>query len=186
EALKWFRLAAMQRDAFAQYNIGAMYVEGLGVPQDYSEALKWYRLAAKQGIAEAQTSIGVMYDEGLGVGQDYAEALKWYRQAAEQGDANAKNNTAWILATAKDSKLRNGALAIRLAQQAVADRADAARIDTLAAANPTGSDRPARSMRGDVVGRHFPVMAVVAVDGLIEDRALVEIEATAVVPFDGD
>ncbi len=41
-------------------------------------------------------------------------------------------------------------------------------------------------MRGDVVWRHFPVMAVVAVDGLIEDRARVEIEATAVVPVDGD
>ena len=67
--------------------------------------------------------------------QDYTEALKWYRQAAEQGVAEAKNNTAWILATAKDPKMRNGALAIRLAQQAVADRADATRIDTLAAAN---------------------------------------------------
>jgi len=40
-------------------------------------------------------------------------------------------------------------------------------------------------MRGGVGGRHFPAMAVVAVDGLIEDRALVEIEATAVVPVDG-
>ena len=37
-----------------------------------------------------------------------------------------------------------------------------------------------------VVGRHFPAMAVVAVDGLVEDRALVEIEATAVVPVAGD
>ena len=34
----------------------------------------------------------------------------------------------------------------------------------------------------DVMGRHFPAMAVVAVAGLVEASAKVEIEATAVVP----
>jgi enamine deaminase RidA (YjgF/YER057c/UK114 family) len=34
----------------------------------------------------------------------------------------------------------------------------------------------------DVFGRHFPAMAVVVVAGLLEPRARVEIEATAVVP----
>jgi enamine deaminase RidA (YjgF/YER057c/UK114 family) len=34
----------------------------------------------------------------------------------------------------------------------------------------------------EVLGKHFPAMAVVEVSGLIEPRALVEIEATAVVP----
>ena len=46
-----------------------------------------------------------------------------------------------------------------------------------------------RRRRGDigasyrlVMGRHFPAMSVVEVSGLVEDEALVEIEATAVVP----
>ena len=34
----------------------------------------------------------------------------------------------------------------------------------------------------EVMDRHFPAMAVVVVSALIEDRALVEIEATAVIP----
>jgi enamine deaminase RidA (YjgF/YER057c/UK114 family) len=34
----------------------------------------------------------------------------------------------------------------------------------------------------EIVGRHFPAMTAVAVAGLIEDRAKVEIEVTAVVP----
>jgi enamine deaminase RidA (YjgF/YER057c/UK114 family) len=33
-----------------------------------------------------------------------------------------------------------------------------------------------------VIGRHYPAMALVQVVALVEDRALVEIEATAVVP----
>jgi enamine deaminase RidA (YjgF/YER057c/UK114 family) len=34
----------------------------------------------------------------------------------------------------------------------------------------------------EVIGRHFPTMALVQVAALVEDRAKVEIEATAVVP----
>ena len=34
----------------------------------------------------------------------------------------------------------------------------------------------------EVLGRHFPAMTMVIVAGLIEDEALVEIEATAVMP----
>ena len=34
----------------------------------------------------------------------------------------------------------------------------------------------------EIVGRHFPAMAVVIVAGLVEPRAKVEIEATALVP----
>ncbi|NHZ41052.1 MULTISPECIES: RidA family protein [Massilia] len=34
----------------------------------------------------------------------------------------------------------------------------------------------------DVIGRHFPAMTAVQVAGLIEDRARVEIEVTAIVP----
>ena len=35
----------------AQYNLGRMYVNGWGVPQDYKTAVKWYTLAAEQGYA---------------------------------------------------------------------------------------------------------------------------------------
>ena len=38
----------------------------------------------------------------------------------------------------------------------------------------------------EVIGRHFPVMAMVQVVALMEDRAKVEIETTAVIPGGGD
>jgi len=34
----------------------------------------------------------------------------------------------------------------------------------------------------EIIGSHYPAMSVVVVAGLIEERALVEVEATAVVP----
>ena len=43
------------------------------------------------------------------------------------------------------------------------------------------SRKSARAYR-EVMGRHFPAMAVVEVNGLVEPKARLEIEATAVIP----
>jgi TPR repeat protein len=76
----------------AQYNLGRMYVNGWGVPQDYKTAAKWFTLAAEQGYAEAQFNLGVMYNNGEGVPQDYKTAVKWFTLAAEQGNEYAQYN----------------------------------------------------------------------------------------------
>jgi hypothetical protein len=76
----------------AQFNLGMMYGNGKGVPQDYSKAVKWYRLAADQGFADAHLNLGLMYAQGRGVVQGYTEAVKWYRLAADQEHASAQSN----------------------------------------------------------------------------------------------
>ena len=45
-ALREWRALAKQGDAKAQYNLGLMYGNGEGVPQDYVQAHMWYNLAA--------------------------------------------------------------------------------------------------------------------------------------------
>ena len=55
---------AEQGDSFAQYNLGVMYANGVGVPEYNAEAVKWWRLAAELGEASAQFSIGLMYAKG--------------------------------------------------------------------------------------------------------------------------
>ena len=92
EAVRLFRLSAAEGNEYAQYNLGHMYAEGQGVPQNYKEAFKWFRIAAEQGIPQAQYNLGFMYAEGQGVSQDYKEAVKWYRLSAEQGYAAAQYN----------------------------------------------------------------------------------------------
>ncbi len=85
-AVREWRPLADQGDGVAQYNLGAMYDEGLGVPQDYVQAVKWYRKAAEQGHASAQYSLGAMYAQGHGVTQDYVQAHTWFNLAGAQGD----------------------------------------------------------------------------------------------------
>ena len=48
QAAKWYRLAADQGHASAQYSLGAMYETGQGVRKNYVQAAKWLNLAAAQ------------------------------------------------------------------------------------------------------------------------------------------
>jgi uncharacterized protein len=48
-ALKEWTPLAEQGDAFAQHNLGVMYGNGQGVPQDYVRAHMWSNLSASQG-----------------------------------------------------------------------------------------------------------------------------------------
>jgi hypothetical protein len=82
EAVRWWRQAADQGHAEAQYNIALFYqVE----EKNYAEAMRWYRKAADQGNADAQNSIGHLYATGKGVPKNEAEAKRWYRKAAASG-----------------------------------------------------------------------------------------------------
>ena len=46
ESVRWYRLAAEQGHATAQFSLAFRYVTGAGVPQDDVQAHMWYNLAA--------------------------------------------------------------------------------------------------------------------------------------------
>ena len=45
-AVSWYRKAADQGNAKAQFNLGLMYGNGQGVPQNYVQGHMWFNLAA--------------------------------------------------------------------------------------------------------------------------------------------
>ena len=98
--MKWYRKAAEQNLANAQYNLGVCYAHGEGVVKDQVEAVKWYRKAAEQNFAEAQYNLGICYERGDGVAEDWVEAYKWLLLAARQGVEAPKEHT-----TVLESKL---------------------------------------------------------------------------------
>ena len=63
EAAKWFRLAAEQGNADAQFFLGSVYDFGQGVPQNYVLAYAWYNLAAAQGEEHASTNKEILRSE---------------------------------------------------------------------------------------------------------------------------
>ena len=54
-AVRLIRPLAEQGNANAQYNLGVLYDNGLGVPQDRVRAYMWLNLAAMQGRESAAT-----------------------------------------------------------------------------------------------------------------------------------
>jgi uncharacterized protein len=77
----------------AQYNLGASYYSGEGVPQDFAQAAALFWEAAMADIAMAQQNLGSMYAQGLGVEQNYQEAARRFQRAAEQSVEETLSNT---------------------------------------------------------------------------------------------
>ena len=117
ETARWFRLAAEQGFARAQFSLGAMYGSGTGVPQDDAEAVRLYRSAAEQGDAYAQLILGLVYLQGKGVVEDYVSAHMWLNIAASQGIDEARTSKEAI---AKQMTVDDISKAQQLARECVA------------------------------------------------------------------
>jgi len=80
-AFREWKAAADAGQAEAQFDIGVLYAQGLGVRRDLTEAFRWYQKAANQGNAAAEFALGQMYARGWGVPRDQADALRWFQMA---------------------------------------------------------------------------------------------------------
>jgi TPR repeat protein len=85
ETLKDARLGLPQ----AQYQLGLMYANGVGVKRNYVQALAWVRKAAERGLPAAQYLLGTRYESGSSVAQSDQAAFQWFTKAAEQGHPRA-------------------------------------------------------------------------------------------------
>lgn len=83
----------------AAEQLGLMYRDGKGVPQDYRKARKLLKTAAepnevriwyKRGMPDAQYALAVMFRDGLGGKADPSGAEFWFKEAAEHGRAQAQ------------------------------------------------------------------------------------------------
>lgn len=76
----------------AQFGLGVIYNDAMGVEQDYAEANYWFLRAADQGYAAAQYNLGNAYKNGTGMTIDPKMAVIWWRKAAEQNFGPAQFN----------------------------------------------------------------------------------------------
>ena len=115
-ALKEWKPHAGQGDADAQYNLGLMYKNGWGVPQDDKEAVRWYTLASEQEHAKAQYNLGVMYALGEGVIKDYVYAHMWGNIASMNGNDKGETLRGYVAEKMTSSQIEE---AQRLARKCI-------------------------------------------------------------------
>ncbi|BCZ20033.1 hypothetical protein NHP190012_16750 (plasmid) [Helicobacter sp. NHP19-012] len=110
KALEYFQKAADMGNADGYNNLGSMYANGTGVPQDYKKAMQYYQKAGDMGNASAYASLGFMYRDGKSVAKntkstknteealldnllyapgqkEAAKALQYFQKAADMGNA---------------------------------------------------------------------------------------------------
>lgn len=97
-ALVKFREAAAANYPSAQSNLGLMYLNGTGVPQDGRQAATLFEQAARQGNVTASENLARIYDFGLGINPDRSRAIAWYQVAERQGSPIAHDAIARLKA----------------------------------------------------------------------------------------
>lgn len=106
-SLSMVRTAAEKGHPEAQYNLGARYESGRGVPRNYHKATTWFRRAAHQEHAGAQYRLAGLYERGWRVppdrqqqgspefvAPDHRQALIWYKKAARNKHTDAQYHLA--------------------------------------------------------------------------------------------
>ena len=89
DAAEWYRKAADRGDASASVELAQQLVQGLGVPQDYSQARHRCEFAAQVHFGPGAYCLGLMNREGLGGAKNVAESAKWLARAADLRDDRA-------------------------------------------------------------------------------------------------
>ncbi|GEM_PF-3374223 len=92
KAVTWYRKAANADLASAQYNLGNMYLKGLGIQKDWYQAAYWFKKAAEKGSIRAQNNLGVLFAQDKELMGDKAQSFSYYQSAAQQGHAIAQYN----------------------------------------------------------------------------------------------
>ena len=86
-ALYYLSMFAANGDARANYNLGIMYREGLGVGQDDIEALTHFIAAAEDGHMLGNYAVGLAFLRGRGSDVDAETALSYLKEATLLGHA---------------------------------------------------------------------------------------------------
>ena len=85
-----FQIQAEAGDPRSQNNLGALYLRGKGVPQNYQKAYELFLQSATENFKGAIFNLGVMNLRGYGRKKNYQEAALWFRKGAELNDPEAQ------------------------------------------------------------------------------------------------
>ncbi|MCW9023864.1 MAG: sel1 repeat family protein [Gammaproteobacteria bacterium] len=129
QALEYWQPLAKKNHPDALYNIGLLYMKGLGVEHNDRTAIKYFKQAASYGNIDAAYNLGVLYKRGRGGYPNSKDAIYWWKQAAERGHADSQFNYGVMLAYGNGTK-KDSQAALKLWEQAAMQGHQGA-IDTL-------------------------------------------------------
>ncbi len=107
-AVKWYQKAAASGLVAAKARLGHIYLEGVGVMQDFKKARQLLNEAADDGSAQAQFDLGRMWQQGWGGEKNVLMAYAYYEFAAQRGSIAAKKARDALLAKLTPAEAEEG------------------------------------------------------------------------------
>ncbi|MBK6639338.1 MAG: sel1 repeat family protein [Rhodocyclaceae bacterium] len=155
-ALEILHRAAKKGNPDAQFYLGSMFLDGLGVEASSEKARQWFLRAAENGNTNAQYNIASMMESGAGGLKDVARAIVWLRKASAGGHGVASSNLGAIYLEGRgvpiDKKLAVDFFAISAKQKYVPAMRSLGRLYL------TGEGVPEKpSQRHRATWRSFPI-----------------------------
>src|SRR5579871_275273 len=95
EAARIYKRAADGGNPQAMFQLGKMYENGLGVPQDFQQARQFYQGAINSGNTDAMISLGGMYEWAHEKSKEYPKDYPKARQLYEQAHLSGSSKAAW-------------------------------------------------------------------------------------------
>lgn len=89
---------AILGDSTAQFALGQLYQQGVGVDKDIEKAIQYYNQSVAQYDLRAEYNLGLLYLHGETGKPDYQQAIGWLTDAAFKGSAEAQYVLGQILA----------------------------------------------------------------------------------------
>jgi len=92
EAMPCFKKAIEEGDVRAFFDVGCMYIEGIGVEKDEKQAFYYFQKGAKAGNPDCAGALGCCYLLPIGVDIDLQKAAFYFEKAAKAGNVTAMAN----------------------------------------------------------------------------------------------
>ena len=87
--LNWLKKAAARGYGNAEYILGLVYFNGVGVKRDKKKGFELLVRAAAHGVINAYYAVGMIYEMGLNGKKDTDKSLYWLEKAARYGSKDA-------------------------------------------------------------------------------------------------
>ncbi|KAL8199874.1 hypothetical protein R6Q57_013442 [Mikania cordata] len=95
KAKEYFEKAADNKEPGGHYNLGVMFLKGIGVKKDVKIACNYFIIAANAGQPKAFYQLAKMFHTGIGLKKNLPMATSLYKLVAERGPWNSLSR--WAL-----------------------------------------------------------------------------------------
>ena len=85
----YYKFAADLNASEAQYNLGLLYIKGVGVSKNINKGIYYLQRASDQNESSAQYVLGNFYNDNRHIQRDENKAIYYFQLAADQGNVKA-------------------------------------------------------------------------------------------------